>query len=146
MYIHILEPLGGRVVMGYMALRLLHLRPLLLTSLRSPILSSQDCRQGRLECATSADSPCAQVPPAQKSKAVCNAGWCPETHSTCPWCPGACLQPSDWVASAFSCQPQLRRPISNDCNSSPFLSPAVFPTGGRSDRLMAVCAGLCGVP
>lgn len=90
--------------------------------------------------------PPAQVPLTQKSEAGCRAGWCPEARCMCPSCPGVCLQPSGWGASALSCQPQLRCPIASDCTSSPFLSPAVFLTGGGSDRLMAVCAGPRRVP
>ena len=136
----------GQGEVAYMALRLLSLRALLLTSPRPPSSVPKTAGKAGLDVATGSDSPYAAVPAGSEAKSSCDVGWRPDPRSACPRCPSACLQPSEWVASAFSCQPRLRCLISSDCSSSPSLSPAVFPTGGRSDRLMAVCAGLCGAP
>ena len=129
-----------------MALRLLSLRALLVTSPRPPSSVPETAGEAGLNVATGSDSLDAAVPAGPEARGICDAGGCLDPCSASPWCPGACLQPSERAASAFSCQPRLRHLISNDGTSSPSLSPTVFPTGGRSDRLMAVCAGLCRAP
>lgn len=136
----------GQGAVAYMALRLLSLRALLLTSQRSPSLVPKTAGEAGLNVATSSDSPYATVPAGSEARSSYDVGWCPDPRSAVLGVPVPDLQPSEWVASAFGCQPQLRRLISSDCSSSPSLSPAVSPTGGRSDRLMAVCAGLCRAP
>lgn len=121
MQIYILKPwLEGRHMWPR---ELLSLRPLLLPSLRSP--SSKTAGSGARTQPLAWILPTHKFTLAQESKEGCDAGLVSRSHTSCPPCPGACLRPSDWVASAFSCQPQLRCPLSCDCNSLHFLSPAV---------------------